>query len=254
MANTRVLTNKNYAWFVAPASAVTDIRAIDADEIDDFENISEAVKIDGTDYNTAASAQNDDRSFADAAGAQTAGYADASGAMALFKAKSTDTTSVFAIAQDAVRAAGADVIIIARPVLPVSTALAAGQEYNAWHVLTDAPSDQRGESSYSYTTQLLLQGDMAVRGVIAPADAVAPTVTVVDGSGTGAPGDIARLKAVYQGVNVTVGATWVSSDPDVATVTEHGIVQMIDDGTATITAQVPGSLASTGTTITVSSE
>lgn len=252
MGNTRVLTNKFYGWFFAPATAVEDINAITATEAAEFKNISDAAKFDNWNFNTKASTSTDDRSFADAAGAKTAGDADFGGSGSFFKAKDGDTTSSYHDAQVGIKPAGTDIILLARPALAVSTALAAGQEYRAWHVLTDAPADVRGDTSYSYTSSLLPQSDVCVDGIIAPATAVAVTVAVAAGSLTGAPGDIARLKATYQSNIVTIGATWTSSDPSIATVTEHGVVEMIADGTCTITAGYPGATDSTDQTVTVS--
>lgn len=251
MVNKRVLTNKNFAWFFAPATGVANIQAITATEAATFINVSDAIKLDGTTLNTKASASNADRSFADASGAVTAGVGDFGGAISGFKAQDSDTASSFRQAETGIKPAGLDIILLARPVAPSSQALAAGDEYNAWHVLTDAPSDVRGASSYAWLTELLPQSDLGVRGIIAPAAAVAPVVTVAGGALSGAVGTITKLKAVYQGVIVTVGATWTSADPTKVTVSPHGIVERIASGSVAVTCSVPGSLPSTATTIVV---
>ncbi|MBG6106640.1 hypothetical protein [Frigoribacterium sp. CG_9.8] len=250
MPNKRVLTNKNLAWFFAPATAVANIKAITATEAATFINITDAAKLDGTNFNTKASLSADDRSFADAAGAKTSGNGDFGGSLSCFKAQDSDTTSTFRAAEVGIKPAGSDIIFLNRPVESASSALAAGHEYNAWHVLTDAPSDVRGASSYSWVVELLPQSDMAVRGIVAPAAAVAPTVSIVAGAASGIVSSVARLKAIYQGKNITVGAKWVTSDPSKATVSEHGIVQRIAVGTANISVTFPGALASTAVVIT----
>lgn len=250
MSNKRVLTNKNYGWFFAPATAVADIKAITSTEAATFINITDAVKLDGTDVNTKASASADDRSFADAAGAKTAGNGDFGGNISGFKAQDGDTTSTYHAAEVGIKVAGSDIILLCRPVESAAAALLAGDEYNAWHVLSDAPSDVRGASSYSWVSALLPQSDMAIRGIVAPAAAVAVAVVIVAGTGT-ATGDIVRLKATYQGKVVTVGAKWTSSNAAVATVSEHGIAETLSIGSSDIIATFPGALPSVATSLTV---
>lgn len=251
MTNTRVLTNKHFGWFYAPASAVADITAITATEAAEFLNVSDAIKLDGTNFNTKASKSEDDRSFADAAGAKTAGDGDFGGAISGFKAPDGDTVSSYHQAETGIKPAGSDIILLARPVESSSAALSAGDEYNAWRVLTDAPADVRGGSSYAWLSELLPQSDMAPRSIIAPAAPVAVAVTVVGGVASGAVGSVAKLKAVYQGKVITVGAKWTSSDPTVATVSQHGIVERLKAGSADITASFPGATPSTAEAITV---
>jgi hypothetical protein len=165
MTNKRVLTNKNYAWFFAPATAVADINAITATEAAEFLNVTDAIKLDGTNFNTKASKSEDDRSFADGAGAKTAGNGDFGGTISGFKAQDDDTASSYHAAEVGIKPAGSDIILIARPVESASAPLAAGDEYDAWHILTDAPGDVRGSASYSWTADGLPQADMRVRGI-----------------------------------------------------------------------------------------
>lgn len=252
MPNKRVITNKNFAWLLAPATAVNDITAITATEAATFENITDAVKLDGTDFNVKASASADDRSFADAAGAKTPGNGDFGGNISGFKAQDDDSASSYHVAEAGIKPAGSDIIVVQVPVEPASAAFAAGVEYNAYHVLSDAPSDVRGTSSYAWLASLLPQSDMAVRGIVAPDVAVAVTVAVAAGAANGAVGDIARLKATYQGKVITVGAKWSTSDPSIATVSQHGVVEMVATGSADITASFPGSLPSVATAVVVS--
>lgn len=251
MTNTRVLTNKNWGWFYAPASAVVDINAITETEAATFKNVTDAIKLDGTSFNTKASLSADDRSFADAAGAKSRGNGDFGGALSGFKAADDDTTSSFHEAEAGIKPAGSDIILLARPVASASATLVAGDEYNAWHVLADAPGDLRGTSSYAWTVDLLPQSDNAIRRIIRPDVAVAVTATVAAGNASGIVGTIARLKATYQGKIVTAGAKWTSSDPAKVTVTEHGIVERKAVGSAQITASFPGATPSTALAITV---
>ncbi|WP_025157277.1 hypothetical protein [Leifsonia aquatica] len=251
MTNKRILTNKHYAWFVGPASAVADVTAITETEAATLKNITDAVKFDGTDFNTKSSQSSDDRSFADAAGAKSAGNGDFGGNFSGFKAQPDDTASSYFIAETMLKPYGSDVILLARPVEAASKPLVAGDEYNAWHVLSDAPKDVRGDTSYSWADALLPQSDMGVRGIIAPAAPVKVAVTVAAGDASGKVGSVTRLKAVYQGKIVTIGAKWSTSDPSIATVTEHGIVERLKIGEAKITASFPGALPSDETAITV---
>jgi uncharacterized protein YjdB len=65
-------------------------------------------------------------------------------------------------------------------------------------------------------------------------------------------GSVKFLTASFEGVNVTIGATYVSDNPAVATVDKHGIVTGVSAGTANITATYPGSAPSTALAVTVS--
>jgi hypothetical protein len=251
MSNKRVLTNKNYGWFFAPAAAVADITAITAAEAAQFKNVTDAAKLDGTNFNTKPSLSADDRSFADAAGAKARGNGDFGGTFSGFKASADDTASSYFEAEAGIKPAGSEFILLARPVESASAPLVAGDEYSAFRVLTDAPSDVRGDSSYSWTADLLPQSDMAIRSIIAPAVAASVVVTVASGVASGAAGSVTRLKAVYQGTIVTVGCKWTTSDPSVVTVTEHGIVQRVSVGAADVVATFPGATPSVATAITV---
>ncbi|MGN6324493.1 phage tail tube protein [Pseudolysinimonas sp.] len=251
MTEKRVLTNKNYAWFYAPAGSVEDIRAITETEAAAFINITDAMKLDGTNFNTKASKSEDDRSFADAAGAKTAGNGDFGGTLNGFKAPAGDTTSSYHAAEAGIKPDGSDIILLARPVESAAPDLAAGDEYDAWHILSDAASDVRGNSSYAWAVDALPQSDMAVRGIIAPAVAAKVTATIAAGAASGAVGSIGKIKAVYQGKIITIGAKYTSSDPTRVTVSEHGIFERIATGEADIIVSFPGATPSDPLAITV---
>lgn len=249
--NKRVLTNKNYGWFFAPVAAVNDITAITEAEAAQFKNITDAAKLDGTNFNTKPSLSADDRSFADAAGAKARGNGDFGGSFAGFKAAADDTSSSYYEAEAGIKPAGSEFILLARPVESATAPLAAGDEYSAWRVLTDAPGDVRGDSSYSWTADLLPQSEMAIRGIIAPNAPATVSVAVAAGATSGAVGSVVRLKATYQGKTVTVGAKWTSSDPSIASITEHGIVERHAVGEASMVASFPGATPSAPLAITV---
>lgn len=252
MGDKRVLSNKRVTVWVGPANSIADYKAPKKSEIAGMLNVSEAIKWDGFDFNIKASSSDDDRALTDAAGAKTRSYAQFGGSIAFFSPKASDTSSIYRQARTAVSVPRTMLAVVVRTVTLNSAGVAEGDEVNAYRVMTDATSQVRGKASYYYTVNFLPQDLIGVNAVVAPATAVAPTVTVAAGTVSGSAGSIVRLRAVYQGVNVTIGATWASSNQAAATVTRHGIVQMVGTGTANITATYPGSTASTATAITVS--
>jgi len=252
----RVISNQRVTVLIGPATAIADYTAPKLSEVESLLNVSEAINWNSFDFNIQASNLEDDRSLTDAAGAKSRQYTQFGGTIPFFTPKPGDTTSIYYQAREVVKTERTLLAVVIRTITLNSVGVAAGDELNAYRVMNDAVSDVRGKVSQYFTVKFTPQDLCGVNAIVAPAAAVAPIVTVADGSLTGAAGSIARLKAVYQSVPVTIGATWVSSDPTVATVTQHGIVMIADDAvsaaTCSITCTYPGSLPSTEQTVTVS--
>ena len=250
MASTKIVSNKNTAVFIGPKSAVADVLKPTLAELATLTNVSEAIKWDGYDFKFEASEQDEDRALTDAAGAATRGYENFGGSIAFYTPQPSDTSSIYRQARNRVGVPHTELVIVTRDGMPASTAFAAGQVVNVFHVITDANAHQRGDKNRFYTINFKNKGYGASNRIIPSAAATA--VTVTGGAAVTTAGPAVQLKAMYEGNDITIGAKWASSDETKAVVTPHGLVVGIAAGTAQITASYPAGLTSTATAITVS--
>ena len=255
MADTRVLSNQKVAWLAGPDNTISESNWASGPTITQLaalDNYSAAVKIDGTDFSVEASEQSDDRSFADAAGAQSRSYSSASGNIEVYTPAEGETTGVNADAYDTFSPNRSRLALLQRTVAPQSTALARGDEVNIFRVITDERQHNRNDVSRTLGVGLILQDNIWVNYIVPHSTPTAPAVT------PGGPltldvsdGDIEFLEVAYEGRNITVGATYISSNEDVFIVTNHGIIIPIGAGSATLTVSYPGAAVLTGISVTV---
>lgn len=242
MPNTKIISNKRISWRVGSVSEISDWDAPPLDNLEALDNLSGAIRIAGTTFGLQASDQTDDRTFADEAGSQVLGYANFGGNVSHKVPKSGDTTSVEGKAHEHFATDRNELAILQRFGMPEAAALAAGQEINLFHVITDAQINERSQTGYQMTTAPKPQDDNLVNYIIPAASPASVTIT---GPATGAVGGAAFLKAAYQGHTITLGAEWSSSDETKAIVYPHGLVRYLGAGTVTITAAYPGGTADT---------
>src|SRR5690606_16979011 len=107
-------------------------------ELQTLTNVAEAVKWDGYDFGSQPSEQDEDRALTDAAGAATRGYENFGGPIAFFTPTPSDTSSVYRSARNLVSTPHTELVVVTRDGLAASTAFAAGQVVNVYHVITDA--------------------------------------------------------------------------------------------------------------------
>lgn len=249
MTDIRVLSNKRVAVYLGPDTAIADYDHPTLAELQSLTNVSEAVKWDGFDFNLEASDQQDDRSLTDEAGAQDRSYDQFGGSIAFFTPKQTDQTSILRTVRNIVAKPHTKLAVVVRVITLNSVGLATGDEINAYRTITDATRHERSEASMYYTVNFRPQDDMVSNYVVPSSTAAAPVITT-DTAAIDVDG-IAFAKAVYEGVNVTIGTEWTSSDSAVAEVTPHGIVIGKSAGTAEITGTVPGAAEATAVEVTV---
>ena len=254
--DTRVLSNQRVAWFAGPASSVPAASYESGPtlaQLQSLTNISEATKIDGTDFNIEGSEQSDDRSFLDAAGSQSRSYDAASGNIEIYTPAKGDTTSIFAETWDILSPTRTPLTIAQRVVKQAASPLEAGDEINLFSVLTDERVHNRNDVSRTLGIGLVLQGNMLVNYIVPSETPTAPAVTVENGADleTLAVDDVAFVTVEYEGRNITVGATYVSSDEGVFRVLSNGVILATGIGTATLTVSYPGAAAVTPITVTV---
>lgn len=254
MPDTKILTNEHFGWLVGPSTAVPAANWTSGPTLAQLQtllNISEAVRIDGTDFGLEASGQAEDRSFVDPAGAQSRAYNSASGSVEIWAPARNDTTSIYAQAWGALATPRSHVVLAQRPVASSTTPVVAGDEVWLFDVMTDGGAYQRNDVSRTLSIEFLSQGNI-LAGYIVPASPAA-ALTVAGGGAltTAAVGTPAFLKVAYQGRPITNKATFVSSDETVVRV-RNGVVIPVAAGTATITISYPGAAPLTPLPVTVS--
>jgi hypothetical protein len=255
MTDTRLVANQRVTVWAGPDSGISNwTNGPTLAECNALVNISGAVNWDSFDLNLQASDQQDDRTLTDAAGAKSRGLANFGGNLELVQPTPDDTSSIYRIAYNIFKGDRTKLAVVVRVGPLNSTAAAAGDVVNAYHVLRDADDYVRADQnkpSYAYKVNLLAQDDVSINAIIPAATPGAATVTRI-GSGDLTVGTPDFLKVTYQGRNVTVGATYVVSDPSVLLVTPHGCIVPLSSGDATVTASYPGGTTSTALDITVS--
>lgn len=251
--DTSVMTNGHLGWFAAPDSTITEAHWDSGPTLEELQalvNYSATVKVDGTDFNVEASEQVEDRSFADQAGAQSRGALQASGNVEIYTPGRGDTTSINAQGWNTFATPRTKLALAQRPVVPQGAPIAAGDEVNVYRVQTDAGTHNRNDASRTLGTTLLLQDDIHINYIVPSAVPTAPAVTPSAAQALGVD-DVLFLEVAYEGRNITAGAKYVSSDENVAVVTNHGIVIAQAAGTAEITVSYPGAAAAEPIEVTV---
>lgn len=128
-------------------------------------------------------------------------------------------------------------------------AAAAGDFISLYKVMTAGYANAiTGEEAFRETVTFLPQGEAYINAVVA----TALTVEVTPATATPAPGDVVALTATVNGRPYTRGVRWTSSDTDVATVSQNGVVTIVgaDTETATITATYEGATDTSAITVT----
>lgn len=210
-------------------------------------NISKATSWNDFDFGVQASNTIDDPSLADMGNVQDRGAAQYGGGMSFYyPADYDDNTNIYSLTLDAVSVPRTLGYIVLRIDGEKSTTLpfANGDYIHVFEVLTDGEQNViTGEEAFRYTINFLQQGNLAIYTVARTATV---TVEVTPATLALGVGDAQRLDANVNGREYTNGVVWSSSDSDVATVSNAGVVVGVTAGTATITA----TFAATGATDT----
>lgn len=250
MVDKRVLSNKRVAVRIGPDTAIADYQNPQLDEILSLTNVSGAIRWDGFDLNVEASSQGDDRTLEDEAGSQIRLFTQFGGSISFLTPKDNDTSSVVRVTRELVKTPHTKLAVAVRELILNSVGVVVGQVWNVYRVITDANRHARAETGYSYAINFRPQDDVGINRIIPPATPVAVTLTAV-GSTSGPVGTPGFVRAAYLGNNITIGAEYVSSDPDVVEIAPNGAYIRKATGSADITATYPGSLPSTALEITV---
>lgn len=249
---TRDLSNRRVKFAIGTANSVANVLQPTLAELSALLDISPAVRWSGFDFGIQASSQEDDRSLTDDASATIRSFNQFGGALPLFFPKVTDLSSILRQAYNLVKNRNTELVVAERVGFKDNTtAFAAADEVNCYRVMTDGwTPDTAGTGGYAYLLNLTPRGDSVPYFIVPPATAASVTITGA-ATATLTSGNVVLREATYQGLSVTSRATWISSNPAVATV-DDGIIIGVSAGTANITAAYPGATTSTAVAVTVS--
>lgn len=248
---TRDLSNKRNTLWLGLANSIANLEQPKVSEISNLLPISEAVRWDGFDFGAQEAEEIDDRSLADEAGATLAGFLQFGGAVPFYWPKVIDTSSILRRTYNVLKTLRQELVIVERVGFKsVGDPIAPGDNVNTYRVMNDSFNpDTEGDGGYAYLIGFLSRGD-TFPWTIVPDTTPAPVAIVGGAAVSLTPGGVALRGATYLGNNIARRATWVSSNPAVATV-EAGIIVARSVGTASITASFPGSAVSTAVAVTV---
>lgn len=240
---TRDLANKRVSLWVGPLSSIANYLAPLQTEIAAMLMISDAVRWSGYDLGVKASANVDDRSLSDDAASTLIGFAQFGGGLPLFTPKVTDTTSILRLAYNLLKVDRTPLYVVERiGFKSTSAAIAAGDNVNVYAVITDGyENDTAGDGGYAYVLQLLSQGTVAPWTVVAATSPVVPTIVGGSTLSLSLAGVNVGLRGFdYQGNHMANRAAWLSSNPAIATVDNHGVIVGRAIGTCNVTPSFPG--------------
>lgn len=248
-----VESNGAYTIWAVPLGGIADIDAPTAAEINAGLLISDVVRIDGTDFGPQTSEQIDDRSWGDNAAATYRGFDQFSGSVVLYEPKVEDASSIARQAKTLLGGFRPTFYWVERFAdgKTKNDPAAAGDYVSVFKVTADSKQFDTSDRNLgiTYTRALVPRGDVAINVLVktAATPTYAPTTLAIG------VGDHGVVKATLAGRDVTRGGDWVSSDPDVATVSPNGVVTGVAAGTATITTSLAAATGTgSGTAVTVS--
>lgn len=193
----------------------------------------------------------DDRALTDLGSAVSRGSANYDAVLDFFRDKNNQATdSVYVDAFNAFRTAGVTGYLVTRVNdKPATDAFAAGDIVSVFKVMVSFTADMTsGDQSTKFQVNFLSQGTLYTHTTVATASAVLG----LPASDTLAVGDRLVLNPTLDGRSIRSRATYTSSAPAVATVSNHGVVVAVSTGSATITADYGAASAPDTLALTVS--
>lgn len=248
MADTRAFAGGLITYWWVPDGGIANINAPTPAEVNAGVNMSRAIAVDGTEVGPEESSDIDDRSIVDAGNAVEAGFDQYAAAITAFRpVDPSDTNDPYAVLYNLFKTQRVKGYIVKRRLVAYDTAAAAGDVVSVFKVMSDyTANDTAGEDSVKLIVQFLPQGGMKVNTIVKSADPVVVTPSTVTYPTATVYPQVDPIVATLEGWDITQGTTWTSSDTDVATVSENGVITSVASGTATITATHP-SAGSAGT-------
>ena len=243
-------------WWV-PLAGIVNPQAPTVEEITAGVELSDSIAWDNYSLAADASEDQDDRSLVDVGNAATRGAVQYSGTLEFFRptvlSGGTDSwTTTFATFRTP-RQYGYLIVRVLEKTPGPQTPVLAGQDISVYKFVADTFQDNTdGDNSVKYTVTFQPQGFAAVYTKVAGGVLSVTPSTLTASVSDGAQKLQAKIATAGVLQDVSAGATWTSSDPTKATVSNFGVVKPIAAGTATITATYPGTTGTATSTVTVS--
>lgn len=246
MADEKAFSNGNVSVWWIPNGGIANIAAPTPAEINAGVPLSVSIAWENYELGTSDSDDIDDRGLMDVGNNTTRGAAQFAATLAFFRPMDpTDTTSDYVKAWEAFRIPRASGYLAVRTLQNVTgtqSPAVAGDDISVYKFIADAVTDDtEGDDSVKFQVNFMPQGDLAVYTKVKTADPVvlAPLTLAL------AEGAHGKVVARLGGDNISAGAVWRSSAPEVASVSPHGIVTAQSSGTANITATYPSATGAT---------
>jgi len=246
---TKVLSNQRVTVLAGLSSGISDWDKPSLANLTALTNVSGAVNWNSFDLNLQASDQNDDRTLTDGAGAQSRGVTNFGGGLQFVHPKVDDSTSIYRSTYDIFSTPRVELVVAVRYGKKNSMAVAAGDKWTIYRLMTDAVAFGEGDVSKYYGVNLIARDDVLIDFIVPSVPATAVAVTAF--SAAVDAGDIVFASAVYKGWDVTKSVTWVSGDEALMIEIHPGMFSALGAGTPTLVAQYPGATDATEVTITI---
>lgn len=237
-------------WWI-PAGGIANLNAPTAAEINAGIPLSDGIAWENYELAASESDAVDDRSLMDKGNATSRGAAQFGGTLSFFRPSDpTDMTHPYSQAFAAFRTPRAYGYLVTRVLQNtegVQNPAATGEDISVFYFVADTfIDDTEGDDSVKFTVNFQPQGQLRVYTKVAGG-----TISVDPATLSLAVDAVGKVRALVGGDDVSAGATWTTSDPEVAAVNTHGVVRGVAAGTATITATYPGTTGTATTSVTV---
>lgn len=257
MVDEKVTSNGHVDVWAVPVTGIANYLSPTAAEVNAGIRLTPSIAWEGTTFPAPdESGDVDDRSLEDIGNALSRGFAAFGAELSFFRPVPGDTTSEAALSWNFFKTPRVPVYIVTRvlqrTVAPGTTLATAGDWISVYRFITDTVNDDtEGEDSVKFIVGFLPQGEVSVNTQVKNATPV--TLTNASGSGTLTVGQHAVIRATLGGKRATQVVDWTSSAPNVATVSQNGVVTAVSAGTANISAtHASATGATTPIAITVS--
>jgi hypothetical protein len=203
------------------------------------------------DYEVGSTGSDDieDRAITDLGNAISRGSANYGATLDFFRdADNTDVTSIYVDAFEAFRVTRVVGYLVTRIAdKPAGDAFAAGDTVSVYKLMATTTTDVTGgDTSTKFQVTFLPQGELYTHTMVAGAGAITVAAALALGVG-----EVGNLAPTLDGESIKSRATYSSSAPAVATVSNHGVVTGVSAGAATITTSYgAGTSGTTSVTVT----
>lgn len=247
MAKIQANGNIRVTWALEAAVTVPEFPT--ATQLNAGLNLSSAISWEDYALGSTGSDDIDDRALTDLGNEVSRGSANYEAVLDFFReANRADSTSSYLNAFQAFRTSDVVGYLVTRVGIPSSTAFAAGDIVSVFRVIISHTTDvATGDTSTKFQVTFLSQGLLHTHTVVQSASAILGVPT----TNTRAVNSRLVLAPTLDGRSIRSVATYTSSAPAIATVSNQGVVVARAAGSATITVSYAGGGAAAVLALTV---